>query len=293
MALFTFAHLANGRNVSETNRNNKVEDIDKNYPNKQQEEFFGEWVIENKLAYGRVSIYGEDNIGKLLNKKISYSKELACFDNHFLKNPKYKKTVLKKDEFFEMYSMPFETLGIESDSVVEVVVYTDDNFNDLWFSTEESSTGSTFLVKNKNTLILIDGGAYFTLKRVNTSAPKVSQAGTIKIRELIANYEKSLVEAINTGDFFIVEPYLAQGSNLYKSQQKLVSNLYGKQTKEKLVTFNIQAIDLVGKDTYKVSVVEKIGIRTVKQKVYTTKEFRWTYTVIVRNGHYFLSDIEK
>lgn len=127
----------------------------------------------------------------------------------------------------------------------------------------------------------------------DTATQRISRVDTLKIKELIANYEKSLVEAINTGDFSIVERYLAQGSNLYKSQQKLVSNLYSKQTKEKLVTFSIQAITSMGENTYKVSVVEKIGIKTAKQNVYTNKEFRWTYTVIVRNGHYFLSDIEK
>lgn len=118
---------------------------------------------------------------------------------------------------------------------------------------------------------------------------------TVKsIESLISSYEKNIIEAINNNSFPKVEACLLKNSNLYNSQKQLVPSLYKKNTKEKLIKYEIYAIDK-DYDTgiYRVYVLEEVSIK-YSGKNYVNKKYSWYYTVKAdENGNYKLSDINK
>ena len=155
--------LSTKNNPSETiNENNSsTTSTDKNPINKN-EVFYGEWEIKKQVASGRVAEYGDDDVKKLIGKRISYSPDSAKFDTIELKLPNYNKTNLSEKEFFPLNYVSFQKLGITSPSIIKVEVYSDKEHRNSW-----NSTGEMFFIKDENTLILYDGGVYFELNRAN------------------------------------------------------------------------------------------------------------------------------
>jgi uncharacterized membrane protein YvbJ len=121
-----------------------------------------------------------------------------------------------------------------------------------------------------------------------------AKADDFNISEVVANYERLLIYAINNNDFSAVEAVLIPDSKLYNLQKKLVQNLYSKKVQEKLIEFNIEEIQKKEDEgIYKVFVNEKIGIKYSDKKVFETKEFNWIYTVEESNEKFALSDIQE
>jgi hypothetical protein len=105
----------------------------------------------------------------------------------------------------------------------------------------------------------------------------------------VVNYGNGLIEAINNGDFLIVESYLLPGSELYISQRKLVDDLSSQGIVENFNTFNIESIRKVDGTVFEVETFEEVSIeRAGTQEI---KVFQWIYTVQNVNGNYLLSDI--
>lgn len=118
---------------------------------------------------------------------------------------------------------------------------------------------------------------------------------TVKqIESTISLYEQNIITAINNNKFSSVEPCLLKGSNLYNSQKKLVSSLYKKNTKEKLVKYEIYAIEKVNdSSTYRVFVLEEVAVK-YSGKDYVNNNYSWCYTVKLDTDSKFkLSDIVK
>lgn len=151
-----------------TNANNQKKDLQNDNESilketkniEKKETFHGEWLIKKQLASGRVSEYGEEDVNKLLDKKITYSINEATFDNSKLMNPHYKSSTISEKDFFEYNYVRFERLGIKSESIIKIEVYTDKECTKQW-----DSTGNMIFVKDQNTLVLYDGGVYFELIR--------------------------------------------------------------------------------------------------------------------------------
>lgn len=74
------------------------------------------------------------------------------------------------------------------------------------------------------------------------TADKDKSSDTADIKKLIDNYEKGLIEAINTKNFAIVEPMLTPNSSLYKAQVALVDNLSKHDIKEELAQYEVLEI---------------------------------------------------
>lgn len=115
-----------------------------------------------------------------------------------------------------------------------------------------------------------------------------------QIENTINLYEQNIITAINNNTFSSVEPYLLKGSNLYNSQKKLVSSLYKKNTKEKLVKHEIYTIEKVDdSSTYRVFVLEEVAVK-YSGKDYVNNNYSWCYTVKLDTDSKFkLSDIVK
>ena len=115
-----------------------------------------------------------------------------------------------------------------------------------------------------------------------------------QIESLMGSYEQNLISAVNNNTFSIVEPFLLKGSNLYNSQKKLVSNLFGKNIKEKLGKYEIYAIEKVDdSNTYRVYVLEEIAVK-YSGKDFVNNKYSWCYIVKPdKDSKYKLSDIVK
>ncbi|WP_252244141.1 hypothetical protein [Clostridium sp. ZBS14] len=151
------------KNNSNNNNNTAINKSSENNPTEVQNEesFYGQWVIENVVGFGKVGTYSDEDIKKIVGKKLSFSKEQSsCFGddasylNDTVKNPTYKKSVITSDEFLSTWLVPLSTLSINSDTVTEIEV------NDL-----KNLPACTFFIKDNNTLILYGGGTFFELKK--------------------------------------------------------------------------------------------------------------------------------
>ena len=131
--------------------------------NYKEEVFYGNWIINSCIKTNHISTYGEEDIKKLIGKKIVYGSKVAKFDKVTLKGPCYKKSIISKKEFFEDNNINFERLGIKGESTTAIDVYTDREYKNFW-----ESIGKMFLIKDENTLILIDEGESFELVRVGS-----------------------------------------------------------------------------------------------------------------------------
>jgi hypothetical protein len=170
------------------------------------------------------------------------------------------------------YAMGFVTFDIPYGKISDLI----DDKGSFWQSFDKK------VVKSK---VILDKYNY-----------SIDQKTSVAIQNLIGTYEKKLIEAINTNDFKKVEPTLLKGSNLYTAQKKLVSDLFKKNTKEKLVDFEVYAIASSPENNqYHVYVLEDIGIKYSNKKNYETKKFSWCYTVVKdeKTGSFTLSNIEK
>lgn len=127
----------------------------------RQETFYGEWQIEKVVGHGTVLAYDEEDIKKIIGKKITYTPDLAKMDDNLCKGPLYEKVTISKKEFESSNHVSFDSLGIKSESIIEIIIYTGDNHKNIW-----DSIASMFFIKDNNTLILFDGGVYFQLDRV-------------------------------------------------------------------------------------------------------------------------------
>ncbi|NFG42755.1 hypothetical protein FC789_16755 [Clostridium botulinum] len=153
----------NSNNNNNSNNNTAINKSSENNPTKVQNEesFYGQWVIEKAVGYSKVGTYSDDDIKKIVGKKLSFSKEQSsCFGddasylNDTVKNPTYKKSVITSDEFLSTWLVPLSTLSINSDTVTEIEV------ND-----SKNLPACTFFIKDNDTLILYGGGTFFELKK--------------------------------------------------------------------------------------------------------------------------------
>lgn len=127
------------------------------------------------------------------------------------------------------------------------------------------------------------------VERVQQSNAEMDLLDEQGVYNVVVNYGNGLIEAINNGDFLMVESYLLPGSDLYISQRKLVNDLYSQGIVEHFNMFNIESISKVDENIFEVETYEDIRIE--KAGTEENKEFQWIYTVQNVNGDFLLSNI--
>jgi hypothetical protein len=107
-------------------------------------------------------------------------------------------------------------------------------------------------------------------------------------------YLNTLIEAINSGDFSLVEIHLLYDSELYAQQQKLVETLSAKGTREELVGYEIQSTSYDEESSMlTMTVREQIKVITSEGSEKDTDNV-WTYTALqVDQGVFQFSSIAK
>ncbi|MBN1047013.1 hypothetical protein DVW08_16915 [Clostridium botulinum] len=154
---------SNNNTVSNRNESTSTkkdsQDITKEVSNDKNEKlFYGNWVIKEVAAYGKVHAGRDTSL--VINTNINLSKNLAIFDKESFKNPKYIIKNEKKEDLAWGYHMDFSSLGINKDSITTITV-----------KSEDSSFQDKLIVKDDNTLISCDEGIFYYVERV-TSADK-------------------------------------------------------------------------------------------------------------------------
>ncbi|MDE5414033.1 zinc ribbon domain-containing protein [Alkalihalobacterium chitinilyticum] len=111
-----------------------------------------------------------------------------------------------------------------------------------------------------------------------------------QVYDLMDSYSHKLIEAINKGDFRIVEPYLKSGSALYNDQKSLVEHLSNRGVKEEYVSSEILDVEIDG-DTFYIETYEvtKIIYSNGNEEV---KDFSWIYTGVFTGDDFLLTKIE-
>lgn len=99
-----------------------------------------------------------------------------------------------------------------------------------------------------------------------------------EVTNLIAEYEKKFIEAVNSNNFNVLKNVLIPNSSLYKSQKALIPELNKKGIKEKLNKFKVEEIVLDLDGNIVVTVSENIGISTNGGE-YKDKDFLWSYKI--------------
>ena len=148
---------------SSTNASNTTSKTDNSAKEDQsdtKETYYGKWIIKKQIAYGPVGTYSNDDIKKMLGKEISYSNEKAMYETNVCEKPAYQKSTISQADFEANNRIKFSKLGVTDTSIVQVIVYTDSSYKDIW-----NGNGCIFYIKDPNTLILFDGGVYFELDR--------------------------------------------------------------------------------------------------------------------------------
>ncbi|WP_273124200.1 zinc ribbon domain-containing protein [Bacillus weihaiensis] len=126
---------------------------------------------------------------------------------------------------------------------------------------------------------------------VSADYTKVSNSGNVPegFVEITESYLNGLVSAINNKDFDEVAPYMLEGSELYKSQKKLVENLGGKDVKEQIVSADITDYWSEGGDAT-ITTSETIKI-IYSDGTSETKEYNWVYSGTESGNGFVLTDI--
>ncbi|QAA30671.1 hypothetical protein [Clostridium manihotivorum] len=128
-----------------------------------KETYIGTWVVKKEVGAGPVQTLSKADIKKMVGKRLSFSKnKSSCFVekvsdlNKTINNPVYNKTSISKSKFDEgnKNKVTFEKLGVKANSLTEVNVK------------DSKGNHCNFYIKDKNTLILYGGGAYFELDKV-------------------------------------------------------------------------------------------------------------------------------
>ncbi|WP_163580846.1 TcaA NTF2-like domain-containing protein [Gracilibacillus saliphilus] len=111
-----------------------------------------------------------------------------------------------------------------------------------------------------------------------------------ELSEITLSYINKLVDAINSGNYDIVEPYIQENSALEEMQQGLVDRLYDNGTTQEVMDSEVTKIE-VSDDSWKINTNETIKIMYGSGEE-ETQDYAWTYTVVEDDGNFLLSNIE-
>jgi len=126
---------------------------------RQKESFYGAWIVDGAIANGAVTALTTSEERRLIGRKVVYSSKILLSGKRKI-IPHYRKRRLSYRGFFEVWNSKLDSIGIKRNSVVQVDVYTDSRYENLW-----TGFGGTLFIKDKDTIVVVYAGEFFTLKR--------------------------------------------------------------------------------------------------------------------------------
>lgn len=141
---------------------------------------------------------------------------------------------------------------------------------------QKVSDNITFDVVNQDGKWLIKDAKITTSANPISVAPNTSSIPDY-VQSTMDSYENGLINAVNDGNFNEVSSTLASGSQLYDSQQQLVTKLFNAGTKENLVNYHITSYNDNQNGTCSITTHEQIQITNSNGQT-STKDFDWVYS---------------
>lgn len=112
----------------------------------------------------------------------------------------------------------------------------------------------------------------------------------LEIQNSVLNYIEYLVNAINVGNYELVEPYIKDGSALHGMQVDLVDRLVKNGTTQEVIAASVEEIKENGSNwTVTANETIKIIYESGKEE---TKSYVWNYTVEAVDNEFVLTNIE-
>lgn len=111
------------------------------------------------------------------------------------------------------------------------------------------------------------------INEINSSNPQDM------INLFIEGYETAYQNAINSGDFSIVSPYILAGSDVYNQYEQNISMFYEKNIKRHNKSWQIKNINDLGNDIYEVNMSEDVIISRDGKKTPTIINVRCTVEI--------------
>lgn len=115
--------------------------------------------------------------------------------------------------------------------------------------------------------------------------------GQAYLEQFMQEYVDSLIRAINSNDYSIVEPYIKTGSALEQAQRKLVHHLFENDVTEEMNYVDLREVIQIEENTYEVASFESIYVTNSTSTKLT--EYLWKYNLEVIDGQLKLTDIQK
>lgn len=122
-----------------------------------------------------------------------------------------------------------------------------------------------------------------TIEKEKTKALESTMA------DFVAEYTYASVEAINLRDFSLMEAYLTDDGPRYKEAKDYIDYLDSKDIYEDWYGTNLEKLEKVDDEIYKVTVIEEFNI--IKPDSSDIKEFRTVLHVKIIDGSYFVDEL--
>lgn len=125
------------------------------------DDLYGDWAVSGHvLSNPQGSTYSQEEIEDMIGKELTYAENQATFDGETLEHPYYQTATVTKEEYEADGVVTFADLGIDSDSVMDITVCTDPQFQDVWVI-----PACFVFVVDKDHLIIRGDGEFFALAR--------------------------------------------------------------------------------------------------------------------------------
>lgn len=130
-----------------------------------------------------------------------------------------------------------------------------------------------------------------TQEKNSPNTTKKQKGNTTEAREVLDKYIKTLPQAVNTGNYSYIEPYILDGSVLYGMQVALVDYNYEKGITERFIEYSVEKVVWINSTTCNIYTEEEYEISFGGDSTYN--EYEWKYTIVERDGRYYLTNLEK
>ena len=118
--------------------------------------YYGTWIIKKYVPTTNVSSLSEKNINDYIGQKIVVDQNQIVTNQGTIENPIFEEKTLTNTDFFNDRKVQFSSLGINGDTVTQVLVsnYKHETGNGI---------GSDFFLTNDNKTYTQIGGSFFEL----------------------------------------------------------------------------------------------------------------------------------
>jgi hypothetical protein len=107
---------------------------------------------------------------------------------------------------------------------------------------------------------------------IASAAGEISSEDKSYIENFFYNYNTASADAINTGNFYYVEPFINYDGQFYDEQLNFVNDVYSKGIGEEHLSTELESVEIVNDEIWRVTTIEKFIINGTQRS--SEKTFR-------------------